>query len=396
MIEPEDYGLSDVQTFAHIGDPSPSPDHSTFWKRWYDRLIDDSPTLCVRTTADPSDPTATHEFVSQDGIRIGCQLVLPQCGRPVRASIVSVHGYMHPGTLADSVRRWQPIADNGVAVLIIRLRGYPGSQIGIGDQTTPDEHGAGWIGRGFASEKHEDWILPRAIADVCNACRVLRNALLERDSNAQIVVDPEIDHPGVFLTGSSLGGGLATIAAAQLIGRLSGESIIDRLAIALPSLGAWNWRLAHQLAGKPSGTTGDIERILSQHPERRDELIQRLRLCDAVIHGRKVTIPTLGMLARRDEIAPAPSAAAIFNAIDADPGRKWRFVVPFGHYEGSISNTRRHVLFERTMTDFFNPDKLPIESMADWEPILHEGVIGPDGYTPTLDSDPHTPEENPQ
>jgi len=396
MIEPEDYGLSDVQTFAHIGDPSPSPDHSVFWKHWYNRLIEDSPVLAVRTLADPSDPTATHEFVSQSGVRIGCRLVLPRCGRPVRASLVCVHGYTHTGTLEDSARRWQTIADSGVAVLILRLRGYPGSQIGIGDQTPPDEHGAGWIGRGFAGETHEDWILPRAIADVCNACRVMRNALLERDSKAQITVDPQIDHPGVFLAGTSLGGGIVTIAAAQLIGRLSGESIIDRLAIGLPSLGAWNWRLTHQLSGRPSGTTSDIERILSQHPDRRVELIHRLRLCDAVVHGRKVRVPTLAMLARKDEIAPAPSAAAVFNSIDADPGRKWRFVVPFGHFEGSVPNTRRHVLYERTMTDFFDPDRLPMESMADWEPILHAGVTGPDGYTPTLEAQPPTPDENPK
>ena len=395
MIEPEDYGLTDVQTFAHIGDPSPAPDHSVFWKHWFQRLIQDSPSLGVRTIDDPSDPTATNEFVSQDGVRIGCTLVLPRCGKPVRASLVSVHGYTQTGTLEESARRWQSIADTGVAVLILRLRGYPGSQIGIGDQTTPDKHGAGWIGRGFAGESHEDWILPRAIADVCNACRVMRNALLGRDTDAEITVDPQIDHPGVFLTGSSLGGGIATIAASQLIGRLSGESIIDRLAIGLPSLGAWNWRLSHQLSGRPSGTTSDIERILSQHNDRRAELIHRLRLCDAVIHGRKVRVPTLGMLARKDEIAPAPSAAAVFNAIDADPGRKWRFVVPYGHFEGSIANTRRHVLYERTLTDFFHPDRLPIDSMEHWEPILHQGITGPDGFTPTLESDSSTTQETP-
>lgn len=398
MIEPEDYGLNDVQTFAHIGDPSPAPDHSVFWKHWYNRLIEDSPMLSVRSIDDESDPTASHEFVSQDGVRIGCRLVLPSCGRAVRASLVSVHGYKQTATLEDSARRWQSIADTGVAVLILRLRGYPGSQIGIGDQTPPDEHGAGWIGRGFAGESHEDWILPRAIADVCNACRVMRNALLQRDTDAQITVDPDIDHPGVFLTGTSLGGGIATIAAAQLIGRLSGESIIDRLAIGLPSLGAWNWRLTHQLSepnsGRPSGTTGEIERILSTHNDRRVELIHRLRLCDAVVHGRKARVPTLGMLARKDDIAPAPSAAAVFNAIDADPGRKWRFVVPYGHFEGSVANTRRHVLYERTMTDFFDPDRLPMDSMERWEPILHEGVTGPDGYTPTLETDSQTPDEN--
>ncbi len=391
MIEPEDYGLSEVQTFAHIGDPTPAPDHSVFWKHWYARLVDESPILRVRSVPDDSDPTATHEFVSADGVRIGCALVLPSDHRPAKASLVSVHGYTHTGSLQDSTRRWQRIADTGVAVLILRLRGYPGSQIGIGEMISPDAHGAGWIGRGFAAQKHEDWILPGAVADVCNACRVMRNAMLERDTDAKIAIDPAIDHPGVFLMGASLGGGLATIAAAQLIGKLSGESIVDRLAIALPSLGAWKWRLTH----RHSGTMTDIERILSQHPNRRAALIDRLGLCDAVVHGRRVRVPTLGMLARRDEISPAPAAAAVFNAIDADPGRKWRFVVPYGHFEGSIANARRHALFERAMVDFFDPMQTPIESMARWEPILHDGQIDPDGQMPTLATDEQPAEGTP-
>jgi len=394
MIEPADYGLDDVQTFAHIGDPTPAPDHSVFWKHWYARLVEHTPVLNRRTTIDPSDPSATHEFVSNDGVRIGATIVLPGDAKPVRASLVSVHGYNQRTALGDSARRWQRVADTGVAVLILRLRGYPGSQLGIGEQRSPDESGAGWIARGFAGEKHEDWILPGAIADVCNACRVMRNALLDRDTDTHIPIDPAIDHPGIFLMGSSLGGGLASIAAAQLIGKLSGESIIDRLAIALPSLGAWRWRLAHQLPDQSTGTTADIKRVLARHPEREKELIDRLRLCDAVVHGRRVRVPTLGMLARRDEIAPAPSAAAVFNAINADPGRKWRFVVPYGHFEGSISNARRHALFERAMIDFFNPTCQPIESMEPWEPILHAGVAGPDGQEPPLD-DQHTTESTP-
>ena len=179
MIEPEAYGFNDVQTFAHIGDPSPAPDHSVFWKHWYARFIEDQPNLSVRSVTDDSDPTATHEFISSDGVRIGCRLVLPEDGKPVKASLVTAHGYHHALLLGDSIKRWQRIADSGVAVLIVRLRGYPGSQIGIGDQTTPDELGAGWIARGFAGKAHEDWILPKAVADVCNACRVMRNALLQ-------------------------------------------------------------------------------------------------------------------------------------------------------------------------------------------------------------------------
>ncbi len=389
MIEPADFGLSDVRTFAHIGDPVPGPEHSVFWKHWFARLVEHAPVLRRRSIPDPSDPSATHELISHAGIRIGCALVLPAGGRPVGASLVAVHGYAVREPLKAAAAHWQRVADRGVAVLLIRLRGYRGSQIGIGDQTGLDEHGAGWIGRGLLSESGEDWIVPHAVADVCNACRVMRNALLHRDTDTHIPVVRAQNVPGVYLHGVSLGGGLAAIGAAQLIGRLSGDPIIDRLSLAAPSLGDWRWRLAHGTRGM----TGEINRLLAAGGQkRRDGLIDRLRLCDAVVHGRRVRAPTLGMLARRDEVVPAPSASAVFNAIDADPGRKWRFVVPYGHCEGGIANARRHALFERVLTDFFDPARTPIEAMIPWEHTLHEGVLDPEGQlaTPAPDQDTET------
>lgn len=370
MIEPEDFGCSDVQTFAHIGDPSPSGDHSVFWTHWFDRLVEHTPVLTRRTAPDDSDPSATHELISEGGARIGGVLVLPKGDRPASASLVAVHGYHVSEPLSESAKRWRPIADQGVAVLVIRLRGYPGSQVGVGDLTAPDAHACGWIGRGLADQTHEGWVVPHAVADVCNACRVMRNALLHRDTDLDIPVDESIDHPGVFLQGSSLGGGLAVIAAGQLIGKLRGESIVDRLAVSLPSLGDWRWRLEH---GR-GGMTGELRGLLTHHSTRQSELIDRLRLCDAVVHARRVRVPTLAMLAKRDDVVPAPSAAAVFNAIDADPGRKWRFVAPYGHFEGGISNARRHALFERAMTDFFDPRRPPIEAMTAWETAMHEGA----------------------
>jgi len=130
--------------------------------------------------------------------------------------------------------------------------------------------------------------------------------------------------------------------------------------------------------------TAEINRLIGDFPHHRDRVLGRLQLCDAAIHGRRIRVPTLAMLARRDEVVPAPSAAAVFNAIDADPGRKWRFVVPYGHFAGGIANARRHALFERAMVDFFDPSRSPIEAMTPWEPILHEGVEDPQGHVPGI------------
>ncbi len=363
-----------VRTFAHIGDPVPASDHGPFWKHWFDALISNTPALTRRVTQDPSDPGATHEFDSFDGVTIGARLVLPRDGKPVKASLVSVHGDMPPDPLAINAKRWQGIADRGIAVLLLRLRGYPGSQTTCGDLINLNEHGNTWITRGFDAELHEEWILPKGVADVCNACRVMRNALLHRDTDTNIPVDDSIEHPGVYLHGSSLGGGLAVISAAQLIGKLRGESIVDRLAIAMPSLGDWTTRL-HD----PTGTAMQFKRVIESNPDRREELLARLKLCDAIVHGRRVRVPTFGMLARTDLVVPPHCAAAVFNSIDADPGRKWRLLIDHGHHDGDRATNRRIALYRRALCDFFDPDQTPIRSLDPWECLMHDGYRTPNG-----------------
>jgi cephalosporin-C deacetylase-like acetyl esterase len=279
-----------------------------------------------------------------------------------------VHGYSVPEQLESEERHWAAVRAKGVAVLAIRLRGYPGSRTNDrGTQIDIDGSDRSWISQGFDGYDHKDWSLPNTLADVCNGARVMRNALLGRDAkDLEPWMEGEPRHPDVYLHGRSLGGGLATIAAAQLSGRMMGRPIVDRLAIEVPSLGAWNWRLANST----SGLSGRFNTIINQRGDRRDELTDRLRLMDAVVHGRKVRVPTLAMLACRDDVAPAPSAAAVYNSINADPGRKWRFCVPYGHRQGDRHNTRRVALFHKILADFFDPARMPIESMGGWESQL--------------------------
>ncbi len=365
---PTDFGLDAVRTYSHVGDPTPGPEHSVFWNAWFERLRHESPVLRKRTEVDESDPSATHEFISTHGVRIGCRLVTPPEGTAVRASLVRVHGYSVPKSLEHEERSLHEICARGVAVLSIRLRGYPGSRRDTnGNLIDLDANDRSWVAQGFDSYEHKDWVLTHALGDVCNAVRVMRNALLGRDAKD---LDPwmagEARRPDVFLHGRSLGGGLATIAAAQLSGRMLGRTIVDRLAIEVPSLGAWRWRLKNS----GIGLSGEFASIIEATPDRREELIDRLRLMDAVVHGRKVRIPTISMLAGRDEVAPAPSAAAVFNAIDADPGQKWRFCIPYGHRHGDTHNTRRVALFQQSLADFFDPSRCPMDSMSDWEPRM--------------------------
>ncbi|MEM9373388.1 MAG: acetylxylan esterase [Planctomycetota bacterium] len=380
MIEPDDFGYGSVQTFAHVGDPTPAPDHAPFWNHWYQAVTSERPFLRRRLSEDPSDPTATHEFDSAGGVRIGGTVIAPPEGVRTKGALVVVHGTA-PRRCEVEQARWSHVANRGVAVFAVRLRGFPGSQRETGDLRTPDQLGAGWLARGLAAEDHSEWVVPHAVADVFNACRAMRNWMLGHRGGDEhpIESDPETSgHPTVMLFGESLGGGIAVMVAAQFAGRLPRDHVIDRLALGLPSLGDWGWRFAH----RPCGAALDLDKVLRHHASRRDELVERVRLCDAVVHASKVRRPTLGKLAHKDDIVPAPTAAAAFNAIDADPAQKWRFLAPYGHIDGGISNARRHALFERCMGDFFDPAHRPIDSMRAWEPVMHTGKQGPDGWAP--------------
>jgi len=344
-----------ASVLAHVADPAPAPDHSAFWKSWYARLTAHDPVLRARTTPDPSDPGATHEYDSGRTVRIGCALLAPRSA-PVRAGLVVLHGAEHPGPLGNEPRRWRRMAERGVLVLVPRLRGYPGSR------SDPLAHPIGWttedpawIARGLLGDEHDEWILPDLVGDACDAVRALRGELARRGAPTD-----------VFVHGRSLGAGLGVIAAAQLNGRESGPPPVARLSMGCPSLGALRWRLEHA----PVGQMAPIHDALLREPDRRAALLDRVRLCDAAIHARRVRVPTLAMLAAHDEVVAPRAAAALFNAINADPGRKWRVLVDEGHARKGYGVKRADAAYRRIERDFLDPSRAPIDAMRTWEPAL--------------------------
>ena len=116
---------------------------------------------------------------------------------------------------------------------------------------------------------------------------------------------------------------------------------------------------------------------------------------DAAVHAPRVRAHVLCELARRDEVVPAPTAAAVFNGLGASPGSKWRFVIPYGHVEGNVATLRRRALFRRCAHDFLDPGRLPREAMLVWEGILHEGERGPDGAVASIAEDRDTQDAAP-
>jgi len=341
-----------ASALAHVADPAPAPDHSAFWKSWYSRLVERDPVLRNRTEPDPSDPSATHEYDSGGAARIGCALIEPESA-PLRAGLVIVHGASDPGALELERRRWRRVAASGVLVLAIRLRGYPGSR------TDPQAHPLGWstqddawITRGLTGPEHAAWILPSMVGDVCDAVRALARDLAARGAPSC-----------VFLSGRSLGAGLCVIAAAQLNGREPGDPVVARLSMRCPSLGALRWRLAHA----PTGLMAPVRAVMDKEPDRGAALIERVRLCDAAVHARRVRIPTLAMLAASDGVVAPRAAAALFNAINADPGRKWRVLVDQGHSEADYADKRRDAAYRRLERAFLDPGAAPIDTMGAWD-----------------------------
>lgn len=366
MPEPDDFGLSPLATLAHVGDATPAPMHQPCWNRWREAVGAVRSRLEPAEPADPSDPTATHRFESARGVRIGCRLELPPKGTALCAGLVTTHGYARCPELGAEARRWRGLAARGVAVLILRVRGYPGSQLDSGDWTGEPASPLGWIAHGFPPvlNRPEDvlgWALPQAVADVACGAWALRDWIAKRSEG----------RCPVFLHGESFGAGLAVMAAAQTPAE---HVAFERLAIGVPAFGDWTWRLA-DARRMAFGSGAQVLSLLRSmgFPGNGREAVHTLRVCDAVVHAGRVRCPVLCKLALRDEIVPAPAAAAVFNALGTDPGLKWRFLVPEGHTEPSIGGARRHALFERAVEDFLDPGMAPADALARWEEVLEGG-----------------------
>jgi len=379
MVEPDDFGMNDIATLAHVADTRRAGDHTPFWNAWDDQVKQGVPVLTTRADVDQSDPTATHEFQSLRHVRVGGFLVSPRSPDQVRAGLVVLHGYEVSDPLERQASRWAPLADRGVATLLIRLRGYPGSQLDTGPLESP----WGLITHGLdacvgADPHPESWIVSRWTADVVLACVVLRQYLSKRAGRP---------HIPLFLRGDSLGGGLAVLAIARLAGMLGDPCPVQRLVLANPSLADWTWRACLPV-DRARGAGGDLARFVRDIGAQGPDVLAALRLFDPVVHARRVQCPTLCRLALRDEIVPAPTSAAVFNALGASRSDRYRFVTRYGHHDGGIAEARRHTLFERCCDEFLDPSREPSKSMPAWEPIARDTAICRLDATPPPREDP--------
>jgi cephalosporin-C deacetylase-like acetyl esterase len=346
LSEPTDFSMTPISTLSYVADPTLSRRHSPFWSHWDESVAALHPTL-TEYTGDPQtagDPGVTHTFSSLNDVTIGARLVMPRDILKPSAVVVMLHGY-ESAPLDDE----NPWSDSGVAVLQLRIRGFSGSQFETGDLKKADPENHGWICHGLLDM--ETWILPGAIADVVCACK----ALIDRFGAGT----------PIMLYGESFGGGLAVLAAS----RLAGTGIVSRIAVGLPSMGAWRWRLDQTGEHANPGSTGinaEVMAWINLHRDREDQIAENLAICDSAIHARRVRIPALFKLAERDDVVPAPSAAAVYNALGTDAGLKHREVVRHGHFDSGIADGRRHANWKNLAIEFLDPANVPALLIHRW------------------------------
>ncbi|MHC5001816.1 MAG: acetylxylan esterase [Planctomycetota bacterium] len=317
---PEDYGMTAEQTLGHRTEALPSEEHEAFWA-----VVREAVCALPRHFHGAIDAPVNQVLLrSLDDVQIVGELRRPE-GVP-RAIVVTTHGYVVSDEPGDEIDAW---TERGLAVLRLRVRGFPPSIAELG------ELGAGWILHGI--ESAESWVMRGAVVDVVLGCRAARAQL-----------------PGLplMLHGESFGGGLAVIAAAQLAAL---DEPPDRLAVSLPSLGDWTWRLGRYC----NGSGGLVNMLLESLRDEHDPVLRSLRLFDAAVHATSVRCPALARLAHLDDTVPAPAAAAVVNALAGRP--VWRFVTRYGHFDGGIADARRQIGFQRLIPDFFDPALEPDE-----------------------------------
>lgn len=322
---PEDYGLSAEQTLAHSIAVDPPADFGGFWAEFREE-VDTLP----RHWQGSLEPGANRVVISSlREVRVVARVTMPD-DAPIGV-VITTHGSEAPDDFPEAPEPW---TSRGLATVRLRVRGYPPSTMDI------EDHRGNWIMQGI--ESPEAWIVRGAVADVMQAFRGARAAF-------------GADVP-IGLHGESLGGGLAVIAAAQL--HATGTPPF-RMAIALPTFGDWAWREERYC----NGAGGQVNFVLDLHRDQQREHVRHtLQLFDAAHHARAIECPVLCKLATLDDTVPAPSSAAILNAIASR--RTWVFQTRYGHYDGGLTDLRRHALFERLHPAMLDPRQEPEDAIA--------------------------------
>ncbi len=265
------------------------------------------------TFADVFDVT----FTGAGGAPIQAWLTVPHEGVPDAPVIVEYVGYN--GGRGDPLE-WLTWPSAGYPHLVMDSRGQGGGWR-TADTSDPGDLGApstnGFLTRGIA-DPHTHYYA-RLFIDAARAVDATRQ-------------HPSCAGRGVVACGGSQGGALA-LAAAHL------NPAVDAVLPSVPFL-AHIRRAAEITAAKPYS---ELAEYCAVRPAEVDQVFRTLSYFDVVNHARRIDRPALFAVGLLDEITPASTVFAAFNAYG---GTKEMAVYPFnGHEGGGITHLHAQLDF---------------------------------------------------
>lgn len=281
MMTPDQIGQAEHDRVRAVRvEPDPPADLVAFWSEVVAELAATPLDLELRPIA-PEEGRGEWYATSLDGRRIGGTYTAPPGPwKQPRPQWIRGHGYgfpegSQPFTLAD---------DPEWITLTVDARGYGRSRV-EGDPGIP-----GWVVHGI--EDRSRYILRGAVADWIRCVEVAR-AL------------PEADPALTLLTGGSLAGGLAMLAAPWVDDLLG-------LVASVPTFGAY--RLRENLVKRGSGAEVN-QRLAQAPPAERAALRENLRYFDVVNLAPLIQVEAMIGLGVLDDVVPGETVAAIYHAL---------------------------------------------------------------------------------
>jgi len=241
-------------------------------------------------------------------------------GEPIRAwvaaprgaantpAVIEYRGYSFGRGVPGERVHW---AICGYVHIVMDNRGQ-GSLLGNGGDT-PDPHGSGPAAPGFVTrglDAPRDHFYRRLFTDATLLVDAVRDL-------------PFVDAGRVAVTGISQGGASALAAAA----------LADGIAAVMPDV-PFLCDIPGSLRAATVAPMLDLVQYLSVHRDRADRALTTLSYLDAATLATRASAPALFSVGLRDEIVPAPSVYAAFNAYGG--ADRELAVYPFNGHEGGM------------------------------------------------------------
>lgn len=306
-------------------------------REFWDRTLTEARALPLDATFEPVEnyltviDTFDVTFAGFGGAPVKGWLHLP-AGRAAGGRlpvVVQYVGYSGGRGMVNQDTKW---AQAGYAHFMMDTRGqgWGGTR---GD--TPDPHGsagdvafAGLMTRGIGHP--DDYYYRRVYVDAFRAVEAAQS-------------HPAVDPSRVVLHGISQGGGMVVATAGLVAGRLEG------VVAALPDV-PFLQDFPRAIDITPRGPYPEIAGFLARHREKYESALEVLNYFDGVNLARWAAVPALYSAALMDDVCPASTVFASYNAYGADAGSPAKDIEVYrfnNHEGGQEQQWIRQLLFLR-------------------------------------------------